>query len=465
MYKKITAGIIEEIKKIMGEKNIVAEKERLENYSHDEFALKSLRKYPEIVVKPEETRQVAELLRLAGKESFPVVARGGGTGLCGGCVPSFGGVVLSMENMNRIVDIDTGNLMAEMEAGVSLKDFYAAIKGHKLFFPPHPGEESATVGGVIATNAGGSRAVKYGTVRNFARALEVVLPDGSITILGGRILKDSSGYSLMHLMIGSEGTLGVITKATLSMMPAPASTLTLIIPFDSIFDAFRSVPSMLVSGVLPLALEFIGRQVISVSEDYLGKDWPVRQGEFFLMIILEGEENELLSTSERISEISMKHNAIDVFVAQAQEKQEEILAIRSLVYEALKSRTVEILDIVLPRSRMEEHIRYVEELSERYSMWLPTYGHAADGNLHTHIMKTDREGKEISGWKEIYPEVRREIHLDAKKRGGKVSGEHGIGLAKKEYLGLFTDEPALRMMKEIKRVFDPKNILNPGKIF
>lgn len=465
MYKKITPGIIEEIRKITGDKNIVADKEQMEDYSHDEFALPSLRNYPEIVVKPEESRQVAELLKLAGKESFPVVARGGGTGLCGGCVPAFGGVVLSLEKMNRIVDIDTGNLMAEMEAGVTLKDFYASLKGQKMFFPPHPGEESATVGGVIATNAGGSRAVKYGTVKNFLRGLEVVLPDGKITRLGGKILKDSSGYNLMHLMAGSEGTLGVITGATLSIMPAPASTLTLIIPFDNIFDTFKTVPRMLCAGILPLAVEFISRQVVSVAEDYTGKYWPVRQGEFFLMIILEGEETELLSVSEKISEISIKHNAIDVFVAQQQDKQEEILAIRSLVYEALKPRTIEILDVVLPRSQMEGHLHCIEELSERYNVWLPTYGHAADGNLHTHIMKADKDKKDISGWEEIYPAVRREIHMDAKKRGGKVSGEHGIGLAKKEYIALFTDEPALHLMKEIKKLFDPHNILNPGKIF
>lgn len=368
MYKKITDGIIGGIRNIVGENNVILEQERLEDYSHDEFPLKSLSNYPEIAVKPENSRQISELLKLANRESFPIVARGGGTGLCGGCVPSSGGLVLSMENMNRIVEIDAENLMAEMEAGVSLKEFYSAIREKKMFFPLHPGEESATIGGVLATNAGGSRAVKYGTVRNFIRGMEVVLPDGSITSLGGRILKDSSGYSLMHLMVGSEGTLGVITKATLSIMPAPASTLTLIVPYDNILDAFKTVPRLLMAGILPLALEFIGRQVISASEDYLGKSWPVRQGEFFLMIILEGENAELMSVSEKISEICLEHNAMDVFVAQPQEKQEEILAIRSLVYEVLKSKTVEILDIVLPRHRMEEHIRYVEKLSEKHNI-------------------------------------------------------------------------------------------------
>jgi glycolate oxidase len=465
MYKKLTGEVVDEIKRVMGERNVFVERERIEDYSHDEFALPSLKRYPEVVVKPDAICQVSELLKIANRERFPVVARGGGTGLCGGCVPASGGVVLSMERMNRIIDVDTDNLMAEMEAGVTLKDFYDSLKGKKMFFPPHPGEENATVGGVIATNAGGSRAVKYGTIRNFLRAVEVVLPDGGITRLGGKILKDSSGYSLLHLMAGSEGTLGVITKATLSIMPLPASTLTLIIPFDNIFDTFKSVPHMLCAGILPLAVEFISMEIVSIAEDYLGKRWPVRQGKFFLMIILEGEETELLSVSEEISKISTEHNAIDVFVARQQDKQEEVLFIRSLVYEALKPRTIEILDIVLPRSEMEGHLHCIEEISERYNIWLPTYGHAADGNLHTHIMKVDMNKKEISDWEEIYPAVRREIHVDAKNRGGKVSGEHGIGMAKREYIGLFTDEPALHLMKEIKRVFDPGNILNPGKIF
>jgi len=465
MYKKMTPGVIEEIRNIAGEKNVVAEREQLEDYSHDEFALPYLRNYPEAAVRPETSAQVSEILKIANRESFPVVARGGGTGLCGGCVPSFGGVVLSLEKMNRIVEIDTGNLMAEMEAGVALREFYAAIKGHKMFFPPHPGEESATVGGVIATNAGGARAVKYGTIRNFLRGMEVVLPDGSITRLGGRILKDSSGYNLMHLMAGSEGTLGVITSATLSIMPAPASILTLVIPYDNIFDVFKTVPKMLCSGILPLAVEFISREIVTVAEGHTGKHWPAAQGGFFLMIILEGQEDELLSVSEKISEIALEHNAADVLVAQQQDKQDEILAIRSVVYEALKSRTIEILDVVLPRSQMEGHLHSIEEISEKHNMWLPTYGHAADGNLHTHLMKADRERKELSGWEEIYPQVRKEIHLDAKTRGGKVSGEHGIGLAKKEYISLFTDEPALRLMRDMKKLVDPKNILNPGKIF
>lgn len=465
MYKKITSRTAREIGLIVGEKNMLAERERMEGYSHDEFALRSLARYPEIVAMPGETRQVSELVKLASRERFPVVARGGGTGLCGGCVPLFGGLVLSLERMNRVLDVDTENHMAELEAGVSLDAFYGAIGKQGMFFPPHPGEESATIGGVIATNAGGSRALKYGTIRNFLRGLQAVLPDGRITALGGRTLKDSSGYSLLHLIAGSEGTLGVITSATLGIMPEPASTLTLIVPFDDMFDVFKAVPRMLGAGILPLAVEFVSREVISVAEEHLDRKWPAGKGDFFLMIILEGQEEELLSAAERISVICLEHGSLDVLVASGREKQQEILATRSLVYEALKAKTLEILDIALPRNRMEGHLRRVAELSRQHDVWLPTYGHAADGNLHTHIMRTDREGKDLADWEAVYPVVRDAIHADARKRGGRVSGEHGIGLAKKEYLGMFTDEISLGLMKGIKKVFDPGNILNPGKIF
>ncbi|MFH0796039.1 MAG: FAD-binding oxidoreductase [Candidatus Omnitrophota bacterium] len=464
MYKKMEPKIITEVARIVGAKNLLVAKELLEDYSHDEFALPSLKSYPEVVARPDDPAQIAEIMVLANRENFPVVARGGGTGLCGGCVPVFGGVVLSLEKMNRILEIDPENLMVSLESGVTLKEFYTKLKEKSLFFPPHPGEESATVGGIIATNAGGARAVKYGTVRNFVREVEVVLPEGGIVHFGGKIIKDSSGYNLLHLMIGSEGTLGIITRATLSVMALPEATLTLIVPFENIFDALKSVPEILSAGILPLAIEFLSRPIIKITEDFLGKNWPVQKGEFYLLVILEGEEEELLRTSGRMADICLKYKVLDIFVAQNQKKQDEILNLRSMVYEALKPQTIEILDIVLPRSCMEPHLKAVEEISGKYNIWLPTYGHAGDGNLHTHIMKVDLERKPIENWEERYRMVRKEIHLDARNRGGKISGEHGIGLVKKEYLDIFMEKPVLKLMKDIKKLFDPNNILNPGKI-
>jgi len=465
LYKKIDGRIIEEITNIVGRKNIITDHNKMEDYSHDETPLTSIKKYPETVVIPGREEEISEILKLANRENIPVVARGGATGLCGGCVPLHGGILLSLERMNKILEIDRENLMATAQAGVTLRDFHSTLEKKKLFFPPHPGEDSATIGGIIATNAGGARAVKYGTVRNFVRSIKTVLPGGEIASLGGKLLKDSSGYNLLHLMTGSEGTLGIVTEATLSVLPLPALSQTLIIPFKDSSSALKSVPEILCSGLLPLAIEFISHEVINISRDYLNKSWPVKEGNMYLIIILEGEwEEELEKAAEKISEICLAYEAIDVFVAENRGKQAEILEIRSMVYEALKARTLEVLDIVIPKNQVEPHLKAIEEISERENIWLPTYGHAADGNLHTHITKCGNNRQLCDVAEEKYKKIRELIHKDAKERGGKVSGEHGIGILKKEYMPLFIEKPLLNIMKGIKKVFDPNNILNPGKI-
>jgi len=465
MYKKLTEIIVSEIEGIAGKENVLREKEKLIDYSHDEFALPEVFNFPEIVVKVINTQQVAEIVKLATCEKIPVVARGGGTGLCGGCIPAYGGIVISTEKMNKICEIDQNNLMAHLEAGVTLKEFYQALKTKKLFFPPHPGEESATIGGLVSTNAGGARAVKYGTIRNFVRGLTAVCSDGKIIQAGGKIIKDSTGYNLVQLFTGSEGTLGIITEAILSIMPEPEAYLTLIVPFNNTKDTLNCVPSILKSSVRPLAIEFISKQIISIAEDYCGKHWPSMPGEVFLMVILEGKNSEVERDCETMAQICMENKAVDVFVAQAEEKQQDILHVRSIVYQALKSSTIEILDVTVPTTEMAYHIDFVEQLSKTYNLWLPTYGHTGDGNLHTHITKKTPDGKEIKNWKEIYPKIRQSIIADGIKRGGKISGEHGIGLVKKQYLDMCFDADYIEMLKKIKRAFDPFFILNPGKIF
>ncbi|MEQ8168328.1 MAG: FAD-binding oxidoreductase [Candidatus Eremiobacterota bacterium] len=466
MYNRINPTIIKELELISGVKNIITEKDKMEDYSHDETVLPHLKHYPELVIKPETSEEISEIVKIANKYNIPVLARGGGTGLAGGAIPLFGGIVISLEKMNKFLELDEENLMATMEAGFTLRELKEKLKEKNMFFPPHPGEESANAGGIVCTNAGGARAVKYGTVRNFVRALKVVLPDGHIVRLGGKLLKDSSGYNLLHLMIGSEGTLGIVTETTFSVMPLPAASLTLVIPFDSVSKALKSVPEILCKGILPLSIEFISSRLINMSKDYLNKSWPVKAGDVYLLIILEGEDMEEVEKSGmKISDICMNYEALDVFVAEEREKQEEILEIRSLVYEALKSITIEALDIVLPRNQIEPHLRRVEEIEKEADMWLPTFGHAADGNLHTHMAKINLKGELIPCWEEKYEKVRRQIHDDAIARGGKISGEHGIGVVKKEYMHIFTDSTLLRLMKDIKKSFDPNNILNPGKIF
>jgi len=471
MYRRINQKIRKELEEIVGRRNMIFESDMILDYSHDEFSLPEIARDPEVVVKPCKVEEVAAILCLANQKIIPVTPRGGATGLCGGCVPSEGGIVVSLENMNRVLEIDENNQMAVVEAGVRLMDFYKAVEEAGFFFPPHPGDESAMIGGLIATNAGGSRAVKYGVFRNYVKGLEVVLASGEIINLGGRIMKNSTGYNLMNLIIGSEGTLGIVTKAVINLLPQPPFIRSLIIPFDELEKAIESVPLMGKEKILPMAVEFVPREVIQITEKYLKKKWPSMEGQTYLLVILDASsEEEMDKLSETIAEICMDREALDVYVADTQKKQEEILEIRSMIYEAIKDHTLEILDIVVPRAEIPLHVKKVYEVSRKFDIWLPTFGHAADGNVHTHIMKARFENGEIhpvpeAEWREKIDYVRRELYKDCKKRGGVISGEHGIGLVKKPFLSFVLGEKQIELMKGLKRVFDPRNILNPGKIF
>ncbi|MFB0566030.1 MAG: FAD-binding oxidoreductase [Candidatus Aminicenantaceae bacterium] len=471
MYKKINEKIIDEIEKIVGRKNIIIESEKLLDYSHDEFSLTEIAKEPELVVKPEKAEDVSAIIKLANREMIPVTPRGGATGLCGGCVPLEGGIVVSLENMNRVVEIDKDNQMAVVEAGVNLMDFYREVENSGLFFPPHPGEESAMIGGVISTNAGGSRAVKYGVIRNYVRGLEIVLASGEIITLGGKIMKSSTGYNLLNLIIGSEGTLGIITKAIINLLPQPQVIRSLIIPYDDLEKAIETVPLLSGKKILPMAVEFMEREVIVITERYLKMKWPCSEGKTYLLIILDAssyEEMDMLS--EAVGEVCMDKGACDVFVADTPKKQENVLEIRSKIYEAIKAHTIEVLDITVPRAEIPSHVKNVHKISQKYNIWLPTFGHAADGNVHTHIMKARFvDGSLVpvqeEEWREKFEEVRRELYKDCKKRGGVISGEHGIGFVKKRFLPYIVGKKQVELMKGIKRLFDPQNILNPHKIF
>lgn len=471
MYRRINQKIRKELEEIVGRRNMIFESDMILDYSHDEFSLPDIARDPEVVVKPCKVEEVAAILSLANQKRIPVTPRGGATGLCGGCVPSEGGIVLSLENMNRVLEIDENNQMAVVEAGVRLMDFYKAVEEAGFFFPPHPGDESAMIGGLIATNAGGSRAVKYGVIRNYVKGLEVVLASGEIINLGGKIMKNSTGYNLMNLIIGSEGTLGIVTKAVINLLPQPPFIRSLIIPFDELEKAIESVPLIGKEKILPMAVEFVPREVIQITEKYLKKKWPSMEGQTYLLIILDASsEEEMDKLSETIAEICMDREALDVYVADTQKKQEEVLEIRSMIYEAIKDHTLEILDIVVPRAEIPLHVKKVYEVSRKFDVWLPTFGHAADGNVHTHIMKARFENGEIhpvpeAEWREKIDYVRRELYKDCKRRGGVISGEHGIGLVKKPFLSFVLGEKQIELMKGLKRVFDPRNILNPGKIF
>ncbi len=470
MYTNVDQKIIGELEKIVGKRNLIIDREKMHDFSHDESSQPDIVHYPDAVVKPNTTEEVSEILQLANRENIPVTPRGGASGLCGGSVPIFGGIVLSLESMNKIIEIDTANQMAVVEAGVMLGDFYEAAEEVGLFFPPHPGEESAMIGGVIANNAGGARAVKYGVVRNYVRGLEVVLPTGKIIRPGGKLMKSSTGYNLVNLFIGSEGTLGIITEAIIQLMPSPKVTRSLIIPYDKLEQAIETVPRLINKKILPMAVEFVPREVIELAEKALKKTWPVHSGTTYLLIIIDASsEDEIDKLSEAVAEVCMEKGGLDVFVADNPQKQAQVLEIRSKLFEAVKNLVLEVMDIVVPRAEIAAHVQRVQEISEKYQMWLPTFGHAADGNVHTHIMQAKYEDGELipipeEEWKPKLEEVRMELYKDCQLRGGMISGEHGIGVVKKHYLPFVLSEEELALMRGIKSHFDPNNILNPGKV-
>ena len=458
------------LKELIGAQSVLTDPADLEAYSHDELASTRFNRYPAAVAKPRSEQDVAQILRYCGERGIPVTARGAGTGLCGGCVPSGGGIVLSLERMNRIIEVDPLNYCITAQAGAAMSSLFEAVSDAGMFFPPHPGDESAFVGGVVATNAGGARAVKYGTIKRFLMGLRVVLASGETIELGGKVMKSSTGYNLLDLMLGSEGTLGIITQVTFGLL-APAGCLqTLVAPFRTVTEAIASVQGIVGKGYTPCAVEFVEHSVIRCAERLVKKSWPTHDGEASLMIILDGvAEDEVLSAAEKIAEILEQNSALDVLIAEHQERQAEILEIRSVMYEALRPGTVELLDICVPRAEIANHVHFVHEIEEKYGVPLPTYGHAADGNIHTHLMRTvirDGElGDDVPGWSDKHDQIREELYQDAVRRRGVISGEHGIGLTKKSSLEQNIGNSNIEVMRAIKRALDPRGILNPGKIF
>lgn len=460
---------LEKAEKIVGKPYIITSKGDLEPYSHDELAINSYNRLPEALVRPASEEEIVEIVKLCGAMKVPLTVRGGGTGLSAACVPSPDGIVVSADRLNKLIDADESNHTITVQAGMPLHNLYKEVDKMGLYFPPHPGDEGAFAGGVVATNAGGARAVKYGTVKRFVLGLRVILADGSLVDLGGKFIKMSSGYDLLNLMISSEGTLGIITQVTFSLLPQPGFVSTVVVPFKSVAEAVDTVPALLKANIIPAAVEFVEHSVMLCVENLLNRKWPAQEGEASLMIILDGrDEDDVMTQAEQLSEIVENHGALDVLLAESKEKQAEILQMRSSLYEALHHGVAEIFDITVPRSEIGNHVRYVHELEEKFNIILPTYGHAADGNVHSHYMRRSLKngiiGEELPDWKEKYEEVRTLLFQDALKRGGNISGEHGIGLAKKEVLKQTLAEANLRVMKNIKKALDPLNILNPGKV-
>ena len=451
-------SIVEKLQKIVGQDWVVTNRKQMERYLADETS-DAIRPKPAnnvVLVKPASAQEISALLKLANQEKTPVFVRGGGTGICGGAVPIADGILLSMERLDRVVEVDRENLMVVAEAGVPFGNMLKAVEGTGLFFPPHPGDEGAHVGGLVACNAGGTRAVKYGVTRNFVRGLEVVLPTGEIVTMGGKLLKNNQGFDLMHLLIGSGGALGVITKVIFRLCPKFSNSGTLVISYDSRHKAIDTVPQILQSGIIPLAIEYAERDVIEISAKRLSLTWPATKGQAYLIVILTGDsEDEVYSQGERISDICERNGAVDILIAERREEQANILKIRSEVYSSLKPRVADALDITVPPASIGVMMDRVDEIAKRYDVKIPTYGHAADGNLHPHLMVELVE-------KGILREVKRAIYQEAIKLGGVITGEHGLGVIRLVDLDLCPDGKTWELMRGIKRVFDPNNILSPG---
>ena len=454
-----TRGKLEEI---VGAKYVSDAPEDIERHSVDE-SLEPPHP-PEVVVSPAYTDEVSAVMRLAYSERIPVTPQGSRTGLSGGSHPVYGGIALNLERMNRILEVDAENLMAVVEPGVLIVDLHAETEKLGLLYPPDPGQESGSLGGNISTNAGGVRGMKYGVTRDFVQGLEAVLPDGEVINLGGKVVKNSTAYSLMDLIIGSEGTLAVVTQATLKLVPKPRHTALVYVPFDSTRDAARTISEIVRRKVMPYALEFMPQHAVETAERHLGRRLPDNSHPAYLLIAVEGNsEGEVESQLETVGEVCLEMGAEDAYVADTAARQGQLWEGRKCVFDAYKAFwEIDEVDACVPRSRIPDYIEGAEEVQGSHGVIISNIGHAGDGNVHSIIVKGDLGDEE---WHRVLPLVIGElIHL-ALELGGTLSGEHGVGLAKKGYLVGQVGEVQVELMRGIKRVFDPRNILNPGKVF
>ncbi len=416
---------------------------------------------PDAAFLPKNSDEISRFLEIASRERIPVVPRGGGTSRCGGSLAVNGGVILSLEHMEEIKDIDEQNLTLEIEPGCITEEINNFLKGYNLFYPPDPASiDSCSIGGNVATNAGGPRCLRYGLTRNYVLGIEVIFSDGKKEFFGGKLEKNATGYSLMNLIIGSEGTLGVITRILLRVIPLPPYSATLLSPFDNLRDAARASFEVLASGLVPSALEFIDEDSVSATLRYTDKKIPYTDKASFLIAeIEERSKRDVEDMFEKIGEKFLKYGASDVFIAEEPYQQDKIWDFRRSISEALDHiGTVLPEDVVVPRSSLPGFVAFVKELKKKYETGIYTFGHIGDGNIHIDIIK--REDWDDGGESLVEEILRRVSSL-----GGRISGEHGIGFTKKKYLHFSRTEKEIEFMKSIKKEFDPLDLLNPGKIF
>jgi glycolate oxidase len=462
---RLTAGHIDSFRKIVGDNYVLVDEESIHNYSHDET--EDLHYPPDVVIKPRSAEEISAIMKICHAEKIHVTPRGAGTGLSGGALPHLGGVLLSTERMNAILDIDERNLQVTTEPGVITEVLQNAVRERKLFYPPDPSSRgSCFIGGNISENSGGPKAVKYGVVKDYVLNLEMVLPTGEIIWTGANVLKNATGYNLTQLVVGSEGTLGIVTKIVLRLIPLPKHDLLMLVPFNSAENACAAVSAIFRAGYTPSAMEFMERDALDWVSKFVDSS-AVTIGEdvqAHLLIEVDGNNMDVLvQEMEGISAIVQDFDCGDILFADDAQQKAELWKMRRRVGEAVKSHSIyKEEDTVVPRADLPVLLRGVKDIGKRYGFHSVCYGHAGDGNLHVNIIKGNLTDDE---WNGSLKDGIREIFALVKKLGGTLSGEHGIGLVQKEYMDIVFDKTQLRLMKEIKKIFDPNNILNAGKIF
>jgi glycolate oxidase len=461
-FEKITPELIQKLVDAIGAENVITDAETLKPFASD--YTEDLVFMPEVAVLPRSVEHIQALMRIASEHNVPVTPRAGGTGLSGGALPVLGGILLSCHRMNRILEIDQENLVGVVEPGVVTQTFQEEVEKVGLFYPPDPASRgSCTLGGNVAENAGGPRAVKYGVTKDYIMGVEAVLPNGELIVTGGKLYKDVSGYNLTQLLVGSEGTLAIITKIFIKLIPWPQYRKVLLAPFATVDDAAKAVVAVFSKGVSPSACELVVKDAVACAVKQLGKEWPHAEAEAHLLLEADGHsEARVEEEAMLIGEACVEAGAIDVLLAQDPPQMRELWALRRCIGEAVKSINIyKEEDTVVPRNKIPELIRGVKEISDRYGILTISYGHAGDGNIHCNIIKTVDD----ETWEKVLPKAITEIFELTASLGGQVSGEHGIGYVQREFLPITRGAVEIDLMRRIKQQFDPQGILNPRKIF
>lgn len=463
-YKKITHEDISYFRTVLTDKYVHTDEEQLQRCASDQT--EDLKYMPEVVLQPDTTEAVSAIMKYCNEQAIPVTARGAGTGLSGGALPVRGGVSLDMKRFNRILHVDKRNFQVTTEPGVITQELQEHLKADGLFYPPDPASKgSCFIGGNVSENSGGPRAVKYGVVKDYVLNLEIVLANGDVMWTGANVLKNATGYNLTQLVVGSEGTLCIITKIVLRLIPAVKHDMLLLVPFRSAVEACAAVNAIFLAGYTPSALEFMERDALEWSMRYVqstGVNLPADIAAHLLIEVDGNHMDELYRDAEAISQIVQQYDIDEVLFADSHKQKEMLWTLRRKVGEAVKSNSIyKEEDTVVPRAELPELLQIIKDLGREYGFHSVCYGHAGDGNLHVNIVKADMSDED---WKQKLPKGIRRLFAEVVRMGGTISGEHGIGLVQQEFMDIAFSNAQMDLMRQIKQVFDPKAILNPGKI-